>query len=86
MCHTVTKTPLVQMPAYVKIPVIGVYMFIVLFGLGYCNVAFNLLTFQRYNRVGNSFVLGYLFGVGAAEQGLFVHTNGLIYTRVELSV
>lgn len=54
MCYAVTKKPLVQMPVYVKIPVIGVYMFIVLFGLGFCNVAFNLLTFQRYHRIWRS--------------------------------
>lgn len=54
MCYTVAKKPLVEMPAYVKIPVIAVYMPIVLFGLGYCNVAFNLLSFSRFHRVWKS--------------------------------
>ena len=51
MCNTVVQKPLAGMPAYVKIPVIAGYWFIMMFGLGYCNVAFNLLSFQRFHRV-----------------------------------
>ncbi|XP_074625933.1 lysophospholipid acyltransferase 5-like isoform X1 [Acropora palmata] len=51
MCYTVTKKPLREMPAYIKIPVIVVYVPIVLFGIGYFNVAFNLLTFPRFHEL-----------------------------------
>lgn len=56
MCYTVTKKPLMEMPAYIKIPVIVVYVPIVLFGIGYFNVAFNLLTFPRFHEVRNFFL------------------------------
>ena len=56
MCYTVTKKPLREMPAYIKIPVIVVYVPIVLFGIGYFNAAFNLLTFPRFHEVRNFFL------------------------------
>ncbi|XP_020602607.1 lysophospholipid acyltransferase 5-like [Orbicella faveolata] len=54
MCYTVTKKSLAEMPAYVKIPVIISYVFVVHFGLSYFMVAFTLLTFQRFHRVWRS--------------------------------
>ena len=51
MCYTVAQKPLAATPAFVKIPVIAGYWFIMMFGLGYCNVAFNLLTFKRFHGV-----------------------------------
>ncbi|KAM7444465.1 Lysophosphatidylcholine acyltransferase 3 [Porites harrisoni] len=51
MCYTMAQKPLAATPAYVKIPVIAGYWFIMMFGLGYCNVAFNLLSFQRFHRI-----------------------------------
>ena len=52
MCYAVTKKSLAEMPAYVKIPVIISYVFVVHFGLSYFMVAFTLLTLQRIHRVG----------------------------------
>ena len=51
MCYAVTKKSLVEMPVYVKIPVIICYAFVVHFGLSYFMVAFSLLTFQRFHKV-----------------------------------
>ena len=59
MCNTVAQKPLAATPAYVKIPVIAGYWFIMMFGLGYCNVAFNLLSFQRFHRVRKLLVCEY---------------------------
>lgn len=52
MCYTVTNKSLAEMPAYVKIPVIISYVFVVHLGLSYFMVAFTLLTFQRFHKVG----------------------------------
>ena len=57
MCYAVTKKSLAEMPAYVKIPVIISYVFVVHFGLSYFMVAFTLLTFQRFHRVGEEYLL-----------------------------
>ncbi|KAL9970371.1 hypothetical protein ACROYT_G022734 [Oculina patagonica] len=54
MCYTVTKKSLAEMPAYVKIPVIITYVFVVHFGLSYFMVAFVLLTVPRFHRVWRS--------------------------------
>ncbi|XP_068699220.1 lysophospholipid acyltransferase 5-like [Montipora foliosa] len=51
MCYAVTKRPLMEMPAPIKISVLAFYVPIVLFGMGYFNVAFNLLTFSRFHEV-----------------------------------
>ena len=59
MCYTVAQKPLAATPAFVKIPVIAGYWFIMMFGLGYCNVAFNLLSFQRFHRVRKLLVCEY---------------------------
>ena len=59
MCYTVAQKPLAATPAFVKIPVIAGYWFIMVFGLGYCNVAFNLLSFQRFHRVRELLVCEY---------------------------
>ena len=40
-----------EMPAPIKISVLAFYVPIVLFGMGYFNVAFNLLTFSRFHEV-----------------------------------
>ena len=57
MCYTVTKKSLAEMPAYVKIPVIISYVFVVHFVLSYFTVAFSLLTFQRTHRVSEYLLL-----------------------------
>ncbi|KAJ7382662.1 Lysophosphatidylcholine acyltransferase 3 [Desmophyllum pertusum] len=54
MCYAVTKKSLPEMPAYVKIPVILTYAFVVHFGLSYFMVAFNLLTIPRFHRIWRS--------------------------------
>ena len=64
MCYAVTKKSLPEMPAYVKIPVILTYAFVVHFGLSYFMVAFNLLTIPRFHRVGKVFT------------SLVAHTSG----------
>jgi len=57
MCYTATKKSLAEMPAYVKIPVIISYVFVVHFVLSYFTVAFSLLTFQRTHRVSEYLLL-----------------------------
>lgn len=54
MWYTVTKKPLSEMPAYVKLPVILTSTFIVHFGLAYFLVSFNLLTVSRFHKVWSS--------------------------------
>ena len=75
MCYTVTKKSLAEMPAYVKIPVIINYVFVVHFGLSYFMVAFTLLTFQRFHKVDhgiNSVSYSYQRSVmETRRQGLF---------------
>jgi len=43
-----------EMPAYVKMPVIALYLPVVHFGLGFFNAAFSLLTVSRFSRVWGS--------------------------------
>ena len=74
MCYTATKKSLAEMPAYVKVPVIISYVFVVHFGLSYFMVAFTLLTFQRFHKVGKKTSLYYSYQRSDMEtrrQGLF---------------
>ena len=78
MCYTVAQKPLAATPAFVKIPVIAGYWFIMMFGLGYCNVAFNLLSFQRFHRVREVLVCEYsrLSSLRPARDASFLAVKG----------